>query len=127
MRKYGIGKIGAVDNIETNKRNKALEMKLRNSHLYVDEDVSKPSCSHSVLNLVETKDEGSCLRSTDSDIDKDYTVQTEKILADENKIKMHCNSQQPLWCFRSRHCGDRIQCFVRLWRCYGFRFYPCYR
>lgn len=45
MRKYGIGKIEAVNN----SKSQALERKLRDSHLYV-EDVSKPLCLYSVLN-----------------------------------------------------------------------------
>lgn len=91
LRVHGIGKIGPVDISETNKRNKALERKLRNSNLYV-EDVSKPSCSYSDLNSGETEDEGPCLPSTDtdttgSDSDQDYKVETKK-------------SSKPVWQMR---------------------------
>lgn len=87
LRVHGKGKIGAVDLRETKKCNKSLERKLRDSHLYV-EDVSKPSCSHSVLNLVETEDDECCVPSTDNDSDQDYTD------------PLTCISSKPIWQMR---------------------------
>lgn len=73
LRVHGIGKIGTVDLSETKKLNKSLERRSRDNKSTMNH-TSKPSCSHSKVNVVEADAEDQNTCSDNSNSDEDFTV-----------------------------------------------------